>query len=107
MLNYFLDEVRSAANKKILFSRHALAQMVRPDRMIITAEIRSVISNGEIIEDYIEDARGHSCLMLGEGIEKRPIHIVCAPKEECLAIITAYIPDNASWSEDYKTRREE
>ncbi|MDQ3918414.1 MAG: DUF4258 domain-containing protein [Acidobacteriota bacterium] len=35
--------------------------MSRPDRLITTAEIRRVIERGEIIEDYPEDVRGHSC----------------------------------------------
>ena len=60
--------------------------------MISTGEIRDVIERGEIIENHPEDARGHSCLMLGRGEFKRPIHIVCAHKEDYLAIITAYIP---------------
>ncbi|PZO50619.1 MAG: hypothetical protein DCF15_15605 [Phormidesmis priestleyi] len=37
--------------------------------------------------------RGHSCLILGSGQDNRPIHVVCALKDECLAIITPYIPD--------------
>ena len=41
---------------------------------------RKVIQEGEIIEDYPEDARGHSFLVLGLGNDRRPIHIVCAPK---------------------------
>lgn len=72
--------------------------------MISTSDVRKVLEDGEIIEDYPDDPRGHSCLILGRDIEKRPIHVVCAPKDEYLAIITAYIPDNAQWSEDYRTR---
>ncbi len=30
--------------------------------------------------------------------------LVCAPKDEYLAIITAYVPDEAQWAEDYRTR---
>jgi hypothetical protein len=72
--------------------------------MISTADVRKVIEDGEIIEDYPEDARGRSCLILGEGRNGRPIHIVCSPKDEYLAIITAYIPDEAQWSKDFRTR---
>ena len=39
--------------------------------MISVEEIRQVINNGSIIEDYPEDPRGHSCLMLGLGVEGR------------------------------------
>lgn len=74
--------------------------------MISTGEIRQVIEHGEIIEGYPEDVRGHSCLMLGCGEESnRPIHIVCAYKEDYLAIITAYIPGKKEWADDFKTRR--
>lgn len=79
--------------------------MGHPKRQITPAEVRAVIFSGEIIEDYPEDARGHSCLLLGFGEEDRPIHVVCSPKEECLAIITAYIPSDTLWQPDWKTRK--
>ena len=76
----------------------------RPDRMISTQEFERIIMTGEVIEDYPEDLRGHSCLILGFGQSNRPIHIVCAPKNEYLAIITAYLPDSLQWSLDFKRR---
>ena len=83
---------------------HAIRQMSRPERLITSSEIRRVIESGEVIEDYPEDARGHSCLILGFGDEMRPIHIVCSPKDEYLALITAYLPDEDEWSDDFRTR---
>lgn len=100
-----LQRIREAASKRYLFLPHALRQMSRPERMISTREIRMVIEFGEIIENYPEDARGHSCLMLGCGEYSRPIHIVCAHKEDYLAIITAYIPSEKEWTDNFKTRR--
>ena len=73
--------------------------------MISTLEVRKVIFEGEIIEDYPDDARGHSCLMLGYGDENRALHVVCAPKDEYLAIITTYVPDEEQWDEGFKNRR--
>ena len=105
MTDALIERIREAAGKKILFLPHALRQMNRPERMISTAEIRMVIEQGEIIENYPADVRGHSCLMLGSGNEERPLHVVCAPKEDYLAIITAYLPDAAEWSEDFRKRR--
>ncbi|MGB7207335.1 MAG: DUF4258 domain-containing protein [Pyrinomonadaceae bacterium] len=102
--NTMLFAVRAAADKRILFLPHAVRQMARPDRMITTADIRSVIFDGEIIEDYPEDARGHSCLMLGFDDGIRAIHLVCSPKDEYLAVITAYLPDEAEWSKDFRVR---
>jgi hypothetical protein len=78
--------------------------MSRPDRMISTQEIERIIMTGEVIEDYPQDSRGHSCLILGLGQNNRPIHIVCSPKNEYLAIITAYLPDPLQWSSDFKRR---
>ncbi|MDH5717846.1 MAG: DUF4258 domain-containing protein [Spirochaetia bacterium] len=100
----FIKIIRHAAEKKILFLPHALSQMMHPKRMISSDEIREVIMQGIIIEDYPEDTRGHSALVLGKGIKERPIHIVCSPKNDYLAIITAYIPEPTQWSEDYKRR---
>jgi len=102
--NKILDLVRLARKRKCLYLPHAIQQMSRPDRMITTAEVRSAIENGQIIEDYPEDSRGHSCLVLGKGYKGRPIHIVCSPKDEFLAIITTYIPDSNEWSKYYKVR---
>jgi hypothetical protein len=103
----FIETVRAVARKRILYLPHAIEQMNAPDEMITTDEVRAVIFGGTIIENYPEDARGHSCLMLGHPpTTERAIHVVCSPKEEYLAIITAYIPDPAKWSADFQTRVE-
>ena len=99
-----LSLVRRAAAKRLLFLPHAIRQMSRPERLITTSEIHKVVEHGEIVEDYPEDARGHSCLMLGFGEDNRAIHVVCSPKDEYLAIITAYLPDRDEWSDDFRVR---
>ena len=97
--------VRNAAQKRILFLPHALNERNAPQELITLQEVRAVIFGGEVIEDYAEDVRGHSCLMLGFGPDGRPIHVVCAPKDEYLAVITVYLPDEQRWAVDWKTRR--
>ena len=97
--------VRDAANKRILYLPHALNEMNAPGELITPAEVRAVIFGGEIVEDYPQDVRGHSCLMLGYGMDERPIHIVCSPKDDYLAIITVYLPDEHRWEADWRTRR--
>jgi Domain of unknown function (DUF4258) len=99
-----LERVRAAAKKRLLFLPHTVRQMSRPDRMIATTEVETVVMTGEIIEDYPEDARGHSCLILGLGRNDRSIHVVCAPKDEYLAIITTYLPDPDQWTRDFRGR---
>jgi hypothetical protein len=76
--------VRRAARQRLLFLAHAVRQMSRPDRMITVEEVRRAVLDGEIIEDYPEDVRGHSCLILGPGELERQIHVVCAPKADYL-----------------------
>jgi hypothetical protein len=100
-----LDDVRYAAQKRLLFLPHAIRQMSRPQRMISTDEVEIVVTQGELIEDYPSDPRGHSCLMLGLGEANRAVHVVCSPKDEYLAIITAYLPDPTQWFEDFRRRR--
>ena len=101
----FIDLIKQSAEKKIIYSVHALDEMIAEDEMITKDEIRYIISGGEIIEDYPEDKRGHSCLMSGISGSNRPVHVVCAPKEDYLAIITTYLPSLTKWESDFKTRR--
>ncbi len=100
------DLVLQKARDKIFFTRHALDQMNKPERLISPSEVQSVIFEGEIIEDYPEDSRGHSCLMAGFGMAKRPVHVVCAPQDDYLAVITTYLPSEEEWiPPDFKKRR--
>jgi hypothetical protein len=52
-----LTRVRLAAGKKTLYLPHAVRQMLRPERMITTREVRRVIEEGSLVEDYPEDPR--------------------------------------------------
>ncbi len=103
----FRREVIEAARKRILFLPHAIRQMSRPDRMITGRDVRRVVMRGEIIEDYPEDVRGHSCLMFGLDLLGRAIHVVCSPKREFLAIITAYTPEPDEWDPSFKLRKKQ
>jgi hypothetical protein len=49
-----------------------------------------------VIEDYPDDPRGASFLLLGFTETDRPIHAVCA-LTDVLVIITLYRPDPARW----------
>ncbi|MDJ0898477.1 MAG: DUF4258 domain-containing protein [Xenococcus sp. MO_188.B8] len=104
MSDDIVEQVKCSAQKRILFLPHTIQQMSRPERMITTKEVAIVVATGELIEDYPDDVRGHSCLLLGYGIEDRVIHVVCSPKEDYLAIITAYLPNENQWSSDFKRR---
>lgn len=74
-------------------------------RRIRAHNIEEAIANGAIIEDYPDDPRGPSCLILGH-CGKRPIHVVCGRLEaDEILIITAYQPDLDEWESDWKTRK--
>ena len=72
----------------------------------ITAEqVENSLKLGfKIIEEYSDDPRGVSCLLLCFS-DDMPVHIVCVPHEDALIIITVYRPDISKWTDDYKKRR--
>jgi hypothetical protein len=75
------------------------------ERGITTKDVRTVIESGEIIADYPSDLPFPSCLILGWANDK-PVHLVIAKNEtyqQCY-VVTAYIPDQAIWGSDFKTR---
>ncbi len=96
------ERIISAVKRRILFLPHAIKQMSRVDRMISPEEVEKSIFDGEIIEAYLDDSRGESCLIC--HIADRAIHVVCSPKDEYLAIVTAYLPDPSLWSKDFTKR---
>lgn len=104
-MSSILAEVKKSAKKKILFLPHAVRQMSRTERMITTLEIKKIIYTGKLVEDYPNDPRGHSCLILGVGNNNRNIHVVCAPKNDYLAVITAYIPSEDEWDSKFILRK--
>lgn len=70
------------------------------------AQLEVVLTNCEIIENYPDDLRGESCLILGFTPERDPVHIVCGRnKSGHLILITVYIPSLPKWKDPY-TRSE-
>jgi hypothetical protein len=62
----------------------------------------------DLIEDYPEDPRGHSCLVLG-FIDTQPVHAVCTIKDDPreLLLITVYDPSlrPEKWDAGFRQRR--
>jgi len=83
-------------------SYHAEKERYAED--ISLADIEATILKGEVLEDYPDDPRGESCLILGYA-EARPIHIVCGyTSTRSIRVITVYLPKPPKW-EDERTRR--
>ena len=91
--------------KRLVFRVHAIRRMF--ERNITAEEIRRVVENGEVIEEYPHDEPYPSFLVLG-WIENAPLHVVVAKEGAANTgvIITVYRPDPESWTEDFKRRRE-
>lgn len=92
-----LDDIcTKIRNGQFEFSRHAIDQSIV--RQIRVQEIREVIDECEIVEDYPDDKYGPSCLILGFTRSKRPLHIQCSyPSRPLVKIITLYEPDPLQW----------
>jgi hypothetical protein len=77
------------------------------ERGITIADVREVLDNGEVIENYASDFPYPSRLVLGwRGT--RPIHIVAADNQRAgeTIIITVYEPDPQQWDADFKRRKQ-
>ena len=92
--------------KKIKYDKYEICFHAEKERYaedISTSDLEAAISSGEILEDYANDPRGPSCLILGYS-QNRPIHIVCGyTLIKWIRIITVYIPKLPKWTNE-KTR---
>jgi len=97
-----LDEIRDKIkNGQYGFSDHAVKRMIK--RSILRQEVETVISEGEIIEEYPHDKYFPSCLVCGKTEAGRDLHIqVSYPP--VVVVITAYEPDPEEW-ENGRNRR--
>lgn len=74
-------------------------------RRIRDEELVCALANGEILENYPNDPRGPSALILGYTEDGRPLHAVCAfDPSGTLLIVTVYEPKPPKWVNE-KTRR--
>jgi hypothetical protein len=79
------------------------AEKERYTENISIYEMEEAMLASELLENYMDDQRGHSCLLLGYS-KNRPIHIVCGiSKTGGVRIITVYLPLKPKWL-DERTR---
>lgn len=58
----------------------------------------------EVVEDYPDDPRGHSALILGFTEAGEPLHAVWSIHENTAILITIYRPDPKLWT-DWRRRK--
>ena len=89
--------------RDLIFRIHAVQRMFERD--ISVEDVRMVISEGVVIEDYPDDTPFPSRLIFG-WCERRPIHVVVAINEvRSVIVVTVYEPDQEKWDFDLSRRR--
>jgi hypothetical protein len=95
-LNAVLEGIRlQAAARAIRITDDAREEMEA--EMITLAEVQEAIASGQIIENYPDHRRGACCLLFGQTLRKRPLHVVCTTSLPFLVLITVYVPTLPKW----------
>ncbi|MBI1925660.1 DUF4258 domain-containing protein [Candidatus Poribacteria bacterium] len=87
---------------RYVITDHARREMQNDD--VSVDDIVSACIDGEIIEDYPSAYPLPACLILGDTLDGRPLH-VCLSKPPLVKIITVYVPTPTKWESDWKTRK--
>jgi hypothetical protein len=100
-----METIRKLCSDNTLhWTNHIVVRLLQ--RKIAKNDVQHALLHGEIIEQYPSDYPYPSCLVLGITLSKRYIHIVCGATETELWLVTAYYPNPAEWSADFRTRKE-
>lgn len=86
----------------IKLTLHALKRFQESD-LEVKEVLENLRSKFQIVEEYPNDPRGHSVLIL-VFLEENPIHLVVAPHEDDLIVITAYRPNESEWKNNFSVR---
>jgi hypothetical protein len=89
---------------RIIYRLHAIERMF--ERQIDEEAVNKILTDGKIIEEYLDDKPYPSKLILG-FVDNRPIHIVAAEniKEQQIIVITVYEPNRILWDDTFERRR--
>ena len=91
-----------AAKGGFRLTRHA--QLERMADGIAEEEIEEALTGAELVEDYPDDPRGPSCLLLGFS-QGNPLHMVCGVSLEVIVVITVYRPFPVEWEPGWRMRK--
>ena len=85
------------------FTLHATSRATSDGISLSEVETAMCAPAAQVIENYPEDPRGPSCLILVYTSTGDALHVVCSHPPN-VAIISVYRPDPQRWIE-YRTRR--
>ena len=76
------------------------AEQERDADQILTSEIEKAFTDREsvVLEDYPDDSREHSALVLGFTKMMEPLHGVWSIHEKTAILVTIYRPDPRLWT---------
>ncbi|HUU13056.1 MAG TPA: DUF4258 domain-containing protein [Terriglobia bacterium] len=80
---------RKVRLNEYVYTEHA--DIERQEDSLTFAQIEEALLNGTILEQYADQGRGESCLVVGFGGET-PVHVVCGWRGERIVLITVYSP---------------
>ena len=89
------------SSSNIFISNHAGARMF--ERGVSADDLITLITNGEIIEEYHDEYRCQAVLMLGR-VRGIPHHIVVAICKDQLIIVTVYLPNEDEWIDNRRRK---
>ncbi|RIK31219.1 MAG: hypothetical protein DCC56_03255 [Anaerolineae bacterium] len=90
---------------ELLISVHGYDELAQDN--ISVRDVIANVTDGVVLEDYPDFAKGPCVLVLQKDSEGKPVHIVWGiPKNTSspAVLVTAYRPDPKRWSSDFKRR---
>lgn len=106
MSEIFAQIATLVAHGQVLISAHGYDELAEDD--ILATDIIEGVSAGILLEEYPGYAKGPCVLLLQQDSSGKPVHAVWgipAGQDHPAVLITAYRPDPARWSEDFRRRR--
>jgi hypothetical protein len=106
ILSLDVEKIHELAKEdRIAFKKHTVLRMHQ--RGITADEVKMILSECELVENYPHDYPLPSGLFLGYTQNNRPIHavVVLDEKSAMIWVITVYEPKLAEWREGFKERK--
>ena len=102
-----MEEIRRRCDDSCIeITQHILMRFQQRNITYTYEEIKEVIRNVEIIEEYPTDYPYPSCLVLGRTMNRRILHVVIGAIEDKIWLVTVYEPDAEKWDRQFKCRKE-
>lgn len=96
------DDIKSRLSN-IKFTHHAFERFFEQDIDVSKFE-ESIQKRYQIIEEYEDDPRGDSALILIK-VDNQFVHAVVSPHNDELIVISGYLPNESLWEDNFTRRK--